>query len=97
MQVKAQIVGESREEFEWKRGKGVNHILLCIDCDIRTPLTNMFEYEMTEKEAEEYFGRLRDKIVILGVSELKPIFGGQFRAKGDLIVVSPLKPPDVKQ
>jgi hypothetical protein len=50
MQVKAQIIAERREEFEGRRGKGVNHVLLCIDCDIRTPLTNLFEYEMTAEE-----------------------------------------------
>jgi hypothetical protein len=97
MQVKAQVVGERREEFDGRRGEGVNHILLCVDCDIRTPLTNLFEYVMTREEAAEYFGRLRDKIVMLGISELQPIFGGQFRAMGDLIVVSALKPPEVKK
>ena len=97
MQVKAQVVGERREEFDGRQGEGVNHVLLCVDCDIRTPLMNLFEYVMTGEEAAEYFGRLREKIVMLGISELKPIFGGQFRAKGDLIVVSPLRPPDVKR
>lgn len=33
MQVNAQVIAEHREVFEWKRGKGVHDVLLCIDCD----------------------------------------------------------------
>ena len=92
MQVKAQVVGEHREEFAWKRGKGVHHLLLCIDCDTETPLDQIFEYIMTPEEAEEYFGRLRERIVVLGISKLQPTFGWRFRAKGKMTVLSPLKP-----
>jgi hypothetical protein len=92
MQVKAQVVGEHREEFAWKRGKGVHHLLLCIDCDTETPLDQIFEYIMTPEEAEEYFGRLRERIVLLGISKLQPTFGWRFRAKGKMTVLSPLKP-----
>jgi hypothetical protein len=92
MQVKAQIVGEQKEEFSWKRGKGVHHILLCLDCDTATPLDQIFEYEMRREEAEEYFGRLRERIVMLGITKLQPIFGWRFRARGKMTVLSPLKP-----
>ncbi len=92
MQVKAQVVGEQREEFAWKRGKGVHHLLLCIDCDTETPLDQIFEYIMTPEEAEQYFGRLRERIVLLGISKLQPTFGWRFRAKGKMTVLSPLKP-----
>ena len=47
---------------------------------------------MKEEEVEEYWRRLRDKIVRLGISELEPLFGGRFRAKGKMTVLSPLKP-----
>ena len=92
MQVKAHVIDEQREVFEWKRGKGVHHLLLCIDCDTETPLDQIFEYIMTPEEAEEYFGRLRERIVVLGISKLQPTFGWRFRAKGKMTVLSPLKP-----
>jgi len=83
MQVKVQVIGERREEFSWKRGKGVHFILLCLDCDTETPLRTFFEYVMSREEAEEYFGRLRDKIVMLGISRVRPTFGGiSKRAEG---------------
>jgi hypothetical protein len=96
MQVKAQVIDEQREVFEWKRGKGVHHTLVCIDCDTDTPLMRTFEYLMTQEEAAEYSGRLRDKIVMLGISDWQPTFGGRFRAKGKLTVLSPLKPVEPK-
>lgn len=71
MQIKAQVISEIRQEFPWKRvkgGKGVQHILLCFDCDTDTPLQVFFEYVMTAEESDEYFGRLKDKTVLLGVS-----------------------------
>src|SRR5438132_13128196 len=96
MQVKAQVVGEHREEFAWKRGKGVHHLLLCIDCDTETPLDEIFEYIMTPEEAEEYFDRLRERIVVLGISKLQPTFGWRFRAKENITLLSPLKPRAVE-
>ncbi len=91
MQVKAMIIQQRREFFAWKRGKGVNYILTCIDCDTQAPLGNTFDYLMTPEEAEEYFGRLHDKITMLGVSDLEPTLGGRFRARGTMTVLSPLK------
>ena len=92
MQVKVQVIGERREEFSWKRGKGVHFILLCLDCDTETPLRTFFEYVMSREEAEEYFGRLRDRIVMLGISHLRPTFGWNLQARGRMTVLSPLKP-----
>ena len=92
VQVKAIIIDQQREFFAWKRGKGLHRIVTCIDCDTQTPLGNTFDYLMTAEEAEEYFGRLREKIVMLGISQLKPTLGGRFRAKGNMTVLSPLKP-----
>jgi hypothetical protein len=92
MQVKAQVIGERREEFSWKRGKGVHFLLLCVDCDTDARLDQIFEYVMTPEEAQEYFGRLRERIVMLGISKLQPVFGWRFRAKGKMTVLSPLKP-----
>ena len=96
MQVKAQVIQELREEFSWKRGKGVRYLLLCLDCDTETPLDQIFEYAMTREEAQEYFGRLRERIVMLGISKLEPTFGWRFRAKGKMTVLSPLKPRAVE-
>lgn len=62
MQVKVQVISEMRQEFPWKRakgGKGVQHVLLCVDCDTETPLLTFFEYVMTREESEEFFGRLK--------------------------------------
>jgi len=92
MQVKAHVVGEHREEFSWKRGKGVHYILLCLDCDTATPLDQIFEYQMTREEAGEYSGRPRERIVMLGITKLQPTFGWRFRARGKMTVLSPLKP-----
>jgi hypothetical protein len=92
MQVKVQVVDQRRENFTWKRGKGVHYLLMCIDCDTETPLGNFFYYVMTPEEADEYFGRLHDKIIRLGISELRPLFGYNFQAKGKMTVLSPLKP-----
>ena len=63
-----------------------------MDCDTETPLDQIFEYVMTREESEEYFGRLRERIVMLGISKLEPTFGWRFRAKGKMTVLSPLKP-----
>jgi len=95
MQVKVQVISEIRREFPWKRGKGgkgVHYTLLCLDCDTVTPLKTFFEYVMTPDEVAEYFGRLRERIVMLGISELRPIFGFNFQARGKMTVLSPLKP-----
>jgi hypothetical protein len=92
MQVKVMVIGEQREVFQWKRGKGVHDILLCSDCDTDTPLQRIFDYIMTPDEAAEYSGRLQDKIVMLGIAEIEPTFGGRVRAKGKMKVLSPLKP-----
>jgi hypothetical protein len=92
MQVKAHVIGEHREDYSWKRGKGVHFILLCMDCDTEMPLDQIFEYVMTAEESEEYFGRLRERIVMLGISKLEPAFGWRFRARGKMTVLSPLKP-----
>ena len=95
MQIKVEIISEMRQEFPWKRAKGgkcVQHILLCLDCDTDTPLKVFFEYVMSREEAEEYFGRLKDKIVMLGVTELRPTLGWNFQARGKMTVLSPLKP-----
>ncbi len=95
MQAKVQVISEMRQEFPWKRAKGgkaVQHILLCVDCDTETPLQVFFEYVMTCEEAEEYFGRLKDKIVILGITELRPTLGWNFQTRGKMTAVSPLKP-----
>ena len=99
MQVKVQVISEIRREFAWKRAKGgvgVQYILCCLDCDTATPLRTFFEYAMSRDEVEEYFGRLRDKIVMLGISELRPIFGWNFEARGKMTVLSPLKPRAVQ-
>jgi hypothetical protein len=95
MQVKVQVISEIRREFPWRRakgGKGVYYALLCVDCDRETPLQKFFEYVMTPDEMTEYFGRLRDKIVMLGISDLRPTFGYNFEARGKLTVLSPLEP-----
>lgn len=95
MQVKVRIISELRREYQWKRakgGKGVEFVLLCLDCDTETPLGTFFEYIMTQEEREEYFGRLKDKIVMLGISQLRPTLGWNFQARGKMTVLSPLKP-----
>ena len=95
MQIKVEVISEIRQQFPWKRakgGKGVQHILLCLDCDTDTPLQVFFEYVMSREEADEYFGRLKDKIVMLGVTELRPTLGWNFQARGKMTVLSPLKP-----
>lgn len=95
MQVKVQVISEMRQEFPWKRakgGKGIHYALLCVDCDTETPLKTFFEYVMTPEEAAEYFGRLKRRIVMLGIAELRPIFGFNFQARGKMTVLSPLKP-----
>jgi hypothetical protein len=95
MQVKVQVISEIRQEFPWKRakgGKGVQHVLLCVDCDTDTPLFTFFEYVMSREESEEFFGRLKDKIVMLGISQLRPTLGWNFQARGNMTVLSPLKP-----
>jgi hypothetical protein len=97
VQIKVQVIAEQREAFEWRRGKGVHHVLLCVDCDSETPLGNLFDYIMTPEEAEEYFGRLRERIVQLGITQLVATFGGRFRAKGKMAVLSPLKPVERKK
>ena len=95
MQAKVQVISEIRQEFPWKRakgGKGIQHVLLCVDCDRETPLLTFFEYVMTREESEEFFGRLKDKIVMLGISQLRPTLGWNFQARGKMTVLSPLKP-----
>ncbi len=95
MQVKVQVISEIRQQFPWKRakgGQGVQHVLLCLDCDRETPLLNFFEYVMSGEEAEEYFDRLKDKIVMLGITNLRPTLGWNFQARGKMTVLSPLKP-----
>jgi hypothetical protein len=99
MQVKVQVISELRREFGWRRakgGKGVEFILLCLDCDTDTPLKTFFEYVMTHEEREEYFGRLKDKIVMLGILQLRPTLGWNFQARGKMTVLSPLKPRAVR-
>jgi len=94
MQVKVQVISELRREFGCRRvkgGKGVEFILLCLDCDTETPLETFFEYVMTQEEREEYFGRLKDKIVMLGISQLRPTLGWNFQARGKMTVLSPLR------
>jgi hypothetical protein len=76
--------------------QGVHYTLLCLDCDTETPLKSFFEYVMTPEEVGEFFGRLQDKIVLLGVAELRPTFGYNFQARGKMTVLSPLKPPVVE-
>jgi hypothetical protein len=95
MQVKVQAISELRREFASRRakgGKGIHYTLLCLDCDTETPLKTVFEYVMTADEVTEYFGRLKERIVMLGISELRPIFGFNFQARGKMTVLSPLKP-----
>ena len=97
MQVKVQVISEMRQEFPWNRAKGgkaVQHVLLCLDCDTETPLLTFFEYVMTREEAQEYFGRLKDKIVVLGITNLRPTLGWNFQARGKMTVLSPLKPQE---
>lgn len=96
MQIKVVVVGQRLEKYSWKRGKGVHHLLLCMDVDKEIRLENLFDYVMTPDEAEEYFGRLEEKIVLLAVSSLEPTFGWGFRAKGKMTVLSPLKPRAVE-
>jgi len=99
MQVKVQVISEMRREYAWKRakgGKGVEFILLCLDCDTESPLKTFFEYVMTPEEREEYFGRLKDKIVMLGIAQLRPTMGWNFQARGKMTVLSPLKPRAVR-
>jgi len=99
MQVKVQVISEIRREYPWKRAKGgtgFEFILLCVDCDTETPLKTFFEYVMTQEEREEYFGRLKDKIVMLGISQLRPTLGWNFQARGKMTVLSPLKPRAVR-
>ena len=99
MQVKVQVISEIRRDYPWKRakgGRGFEFILLCVDCDMETPLKTFFEYLMTQEEREEYFGRLKDKIVMLGISQLRPTLGWNFQARGKMTVLSPLKPRAVR-
>jgi hypothetical protein len=51
MQVKAHVVGEHRDEFSRKRGKGVHFILFCIDCDTKTPFDDMFDFDNFARSA----------------------------------------------
>jgi hypothetical protein len=92
VQIKAAVIQERAEPFQGKRGSGVRHLLLCVDCDSETPLERTFDYLMQPDDVEKYGSRLRDKIVMLGVRDLEPTFGGRIRIKGTLTVLSPLKP-----
>jgi hypothetical protein len=92
VQVKVMIIQQRREFFTWKRGRGVNYIVVCIDCDTEAPLEDTFDYWMSPEEAEEYFGRLQDKIAVLAITKFEPVLGGRLRAKGRMTVLSPLKP-----
>jgi hypothetical protein len=99
MQVKVQVIDEERREYASRRmkgGIGVHYVLLCLDCDTETPLRTFFEYVMTPEERDEYFGRLRNMIVMLGISQLRPTFGWNFQARGKMTVLSPLKPRAVQ-
>ena len=88
MQVKAQIVNEREDSFVGKRGKIEQRILSCLDLDPNQPFLNTFDYLMSDEEAKQHFGKLRGKIVNLGIISFEPTFGGRTRGRGKLVSVA---------
>lgn len=70
MQINANVVDHSTNEYMAKSGKVVEEFLVCMDTDPENPLNSFFDYKMQEDEVRKYGVELRGKKLTLGVKSL---------------------------
>lgn len=86
MKVKVSVLGERVEQFQGKRGPVKQNILCLMDMDNENRLLNTFDYVMNDEEVEKLSGKIKDKVIDVGITGLDAGFGGRLRAKGKLIL-----------
>jgi hypothetical protein len=90
MIINVRVQVERPDEYVGKKGLVKQHIITCQDVDPSgMRLVNTFDYTLTEEEKTKYAGKLLDRELKIGITELMP-FGGRLRARGKVMEVPSL-------
>ena len=87
MRIHTQVVSERTDEYTGKRGLVKQQVLTLLDTDETDRFINTFDYVLSREEAEKHSGKLRDKVIELGVHSFDAMFNGRLRARGRIVGV----------
>jgi len=82
------VVSEETRSWEGKKGR-VDVLSLAVLDQEKTPgcrFKQTFDFEMGVEEKGKYLGKLVDKRITIGITDLT-VFGGRFRAQGTIVSV----------
>jgi len=77
---------ERPDQYQGKTGLVKSQLASLVDMSEGTRLTHTIEYSLTEAEKVEYAGKLRGKMVTVGIHEFNQ-FGGKIRARGHIVSI----------
>jgi Asp-tRNA(Asn)/Glu-tRNA(Gln) amidotransferase B subunit len=93
MQLKVRVHGDRKNEYDGKKGHVKQSIITVVDTDpSEYRFIPTFDYVLTDNEKDLYAGKLQDKVITLGVIDMK-MWNGRLRADGAIIET----PLDAKQ
>lgn len=87
MKLECIVTSERPEEFTGKRGLVRQIVLSLLDNDETHSLVNTFDYVLSEEDVKLHAGKLKGKIVSIGITNFENAFGGRLRARGKLLEV----------
>jgi len=87
MVVTGSVIDERDDSYDGKKGRvHVWCITVSENASEVNLLTNV-DYNLSDEEQKLHQGKLKGKVVSVGIRELNPGFGGRLRAKGKLLSV----------
>jgi hypothetical protein len=84
MTLVCEVLEEVNESFVGKRGPRIVRLWVCLDRGSGKTLRNTFDYVVTPEEQEKFGGKAAGKLVELAISEIRCLFGGRARFKGEV-------------